>query len=91
MTTSNLFYALAALAAVVLLVLLSGRVARMTSLVKRAGGKRLCVAESLAIDARRRLLLVRCDGREVLLLTGTQDLVVGWLHDPAPAEAGPVR
>ncbi|MDO9709348.1 flagellar biosynthetic protein FliO [Paracraurococcus lichenis] len=49
----------------------------------RAGqkaGRRLAVEEALALDARRRLLLVRCDGREVLLLTGgAQDAVIGWL------------
>lgn len=35
----------------------------------------------------RRLVLVRCDGREALLLTGgAQDVVVGWLA--ASAEDG---
>jgi hypothetical protein len=35
------------------------------------------MVEALPLDARRRLLLVHCDGRELLLLVGgPQDLVV---------------
>jgi len=45
-----------------------------------ATGRRLMVEEAVALDARRRLVLVRCDGRELLLVTGAaQDTVVGWL------------
>jgi flagellar protein FliO/FliZ len=45
-------------------------------------GRRLSIAEVIALDARRRLVLVRCDGREVLLLTGGgQDAVLGWLPE----------
>jgi flagellar protein FliO/FliZ len=45
-------------------------------------GRRLGVAEVIALDARRRLVLIRCDGREALLLTGGgQDAVLGWLPD----------
>ncbi|OJY63977.1 MAG: hypothetical protein BGP12_15620 [Rhodospirillales bacterium 70-18] len=44
------------------------------------GDARLAVARTLALDPRRRLHLVRCEGRQVLLLTGgAQDIVVGWL------------
>ncbi len=54
----------------------------------RAAGRRLAVQEAIALDARRRLHLVRCDGRMVLLMTGgSEDLVVGWLA--APPGAGP--
>ncbi len=46
------------------------------------GGTRLGVEEAVALDARRRLVLVRCDGRQLLLLTGgAQDQVVGWLPE----------
>ena len=39
--------------------------------------KRLQMVESLAIDVRRRLVIVRCDNKEHLLLLGTaSDLVV---------------
>ncbi len=68
-----------ALAAVLLLLWLAARGVRASGVATRTG-RRLAVQEVLAIDARRRLLLVRCDGRDVLLLTGdTQDAVVGWL------------
>jgi len=72
--------AAAALAAVVALILLAGRLARRAGLAPRAGHGRLRLEEALPLDARRRLLLVRCDGRALLLLTGgAQDQVVGWL------------
>lgn len=52
------------------------------------GGGRLMAVQSLALDSRRRLHLVACDGRQVLLLTGgAQDVVVGWL--PAAGEPAP--
>lgn len=44
--------------------------------VSRGRHKRLAVVESLALDARRRLVLVRRDGVEHLLLLGTQSDVV---------------
>jgi flagellar protein FliO/FliZ len=70
----------AALIAVVALILLAGRLARRAGLAPRAGNGRLRLEEALPLDARRRLLLVRCDGRGLLLLTGgAQDQVVGWL------------
>lgn len=48
------------------------------------GGARLGVEEAVALDGRRRLVLVRCDGRHLLLLTGgAQDQVLGWLPERA--------
>jgi len=78
---TTLLAALAALAVVLGLVWLASRAARWGGLAPRpTGGRRLVVQDALALDARRRLTLVRCDGRTVLLLTGgAQDLVVGWL------------
>ena len=68
-----------ALAGVLLLAWLAARGLRASGLAARAG-RRLAVQEVLAIDARRRLLLLRCDGREVLLMTGgSQDQMLGWL------------
>lgn len=74
-----------ALAAVVAGLLLLARGARLAGLAPAARpGRRLRVEETLALDPRRRLLLVRCDGRELLLLTGgAQDQVVGWLAGEA--------
>lgn len=78
--TSTWMTAVAALIAVVALILLAGRLARRAGLAPRAGNGRLRLEEALPLDARRRLLLVRCDGRGLLLLTGgAQDQVVGWL------------
>jgi flagellar protein FliO/FliZ len=74
-----------ALAAVLLPIWLGARALRGGRSSRRAG-RRLVIEEALALDARRRLVLVRCDGREVLLLTGGgQDAVIGWLPErPAP-------
>jgi flagellar protein FliO/FliZ len=76
----------ASLLAVLGLVLLGGRLLRASGIAPAArAGTRLGVQETLALDPRRRLVLLRCDGREVLLLTGgTQDQVVGWLPERAP-------
>ena len=42
------------------------------------------LAAVLALDGRRRLHRVACNGREVLLLTGGgTDVVVGWLPPEA--------
>ena len=82
---TTLLTAVAALAAVLLLVLAAGRLARMGGLAKLRVGKRLAVREALALDGRRRLLIVACDERELLLLTGQgTDTVVGWLPERLP-------
>ncbi len=83
MTTMSMVTAVAALAAVLLLILLAGRLARMSRFVRPrgAGPARMAIRETLVLDPRRRLLLVQCDGRTVVLLTGPQDQVVGWLPE----------
>jgi len=45
----------------------------------------------IALDSRRRLYLIECQGRRVLLLTGGgQDVVVGWPDEhPPQTERGP--
>jgi flagellar protein FliO/FliZ len=51
----------------------------------RGAGRRIAVEEAVALDSRRRVVLLRCDGRRLLVLTGgPADLVLGWL----PAEEG---
>jgi flagellar protein FliO/FliZ len=79
--------ALAALAVVLGLVWLASRAARWGGLAPRqTGPRRLVVQDAIALDARRRLTLVRCDDRSVLLLTGgAQDVVVGWLKQSSGA------
>ena len=76
--------AIAALMAVLALIWVAGRLARASGLGLRRSigraGRVMGIEEALALDPRRRLLLVRCEGRRVLLLTGgSADLVVGWL------------
>lgn len=52
----------------------------------RPGGRvrRMEVAETLLLDARRRLVLVRADGREHLLLLGSAETLIE--SRPAPPE-----
>ena len=90
MTFDTILLAVGALVLVLGLILLAQRAARLSGLVPRAaGGGRLALVEAVALDPRRRLALVRCDDRHVLVLTGgTQDVVVGWV-EPAPAARQP--
>lgn len=82
--TTQLVTAIVALLGVLGLILLIARVARRVGVgSQQPGGRRLRLEESLPLDARRRLVLVRCEGRGLLLLTGgATDQVVGWLPEP---------
>ena len=75
--------AVAALALVLALILLVAWLARARGLVTKAmPGRCLSVEETIPLDPRRRLHLVRCGERTVLLMTGgTADVVVGWNPD----------
>jgi flagellar protein FliO/FliZ len=77
----------AALIAVLALIWLAGRAARLSGMASRpASGASLAVQEVLALDGRRRLHLITCGERRVLLLTGgAQDLVIGWLDREEPS------
>jgi flagellar protein FliO/FliZ len=86
--TTQWLWAGLALAGIVALLLLLARGARAAGLAPRAGGQRLRVEETLALDSRRRLLLVRVDGERLLLLTGgAADQSLGFL--PAPKDGQP--
>lgn len=87
----TLLTAAGALAAVLALVLLAGRAARLTGFVRRVpGGRRLIVQETAMLDQRRRLHLIACDGRHLLLLTGGgSDVALGWLPDAPPGAPEP--
>ena len=91
MSAGALLLPLLTLAGVVGLILLARRAAMLLPGLARlqpAQGP-LRLEQALALDARRRLLLVRCGPRRVLLLTGPgADTVVGWL-DPAPDSPEP--
>ena len=77
---TSLLTAFIALAAVIGLVVLAGRVARATGLAKARTGQRLAVRETMAIDRTRSLRIVSCDGQELLLLVGGgSDVLLGWL------------
>ncbi len=84
---NSLLTAGAALGVVLALIWLGARAARLTGLAPRPAGTRvLALQDSLALDSRRRLLVVRCGARDVVLMTGgAQDVVVGWLPQPLPA------
>jgi flagellar protein FliO/FliZ len=84
--SSSILSAIAALVAVLGLIWLAGRMARFGGMARRpASGVSLSVQDVLALDARRRLHLIRCDKRRVLLLTGgAEDIVVGWLESDGP-------
>ena len=81
-TPGSVVTGIATLLAVLVLIWLAGRAARYAGVARRpASGGSLTVHDVLAIDARRRLHLVQCEDRRVLLLTGgPQDIVVGWLE-----------
>lgn len=75
--------AAAALAGVTGLILCLGWLAPRTR-VARPRDRTLVVKDTVALDARRRLHLVDCGTRQVLLLTGGErDVVVGWPDGPA--------
>ena len=77
---TSLLSAFAALAAVVGLVLLAGRIARSSGLARARTGQRLALGESIVLDRTRSLRIVRCDGRELLVLIGgDSDVMLGWL------------
>lgn len=73
-----------ALLCVLVLVALAARLVRLGGWAPRQRtGTLLMLQESVALDGRRRLHLVQCGGKQVILLTGgTQDVVVGWLTGP---------
>ena len=87
---SSLLTAVAALVVVLALVWLGARAARLTGLAPRPSGARiLALQDTIALDSRRRLLVVRCGARDVVLLTGGgQDVVVGWIGQQGPTVSG---
>ena len=99
---TSMLTAIAALGVVLALVLGAGRLARLGGLGRRtgSGGRLLAVEETMTLDSRRTLRVVRCADRRVVLLTGgSRDLVVGWLpegqpdgppDEPQPAQDPPV-
>lgn len=72
-------YAVLAAAALLIPILLWS-VQRLGGSAAIGRGRRIEVREVVAIDARRRILIARCDGREVVVLIGgPSDVLLGWL------------
>jgi flagellar protein FliO/FliZ len=77
-TLQSIPWAIAALAITIAIILLVGKLAQRAGLgTGPRSGRRLAVIETLAVDAKRRLVIARVDQREVvLLLGGANDQVV---------------
>lgn len=56
----------------------------------RGGQRRLAIVEVLPLDAKRRLVLVRRDGAEHLLLLGAMQDTVVETGIAAPSDSGPL-
>lgn len=89
----NLLQYAAALAFVLALIFALSWAVRRYGLEGRMGvraGRRLSVVETLVIDNRRRLLLVRCDEHEHLILLGqNHDLLIERGLQPSPGQHAP--
>jgi flagellar protein FliO/FliZ len=86
-TATNLLMVLPALALVLALAAGAGRLARLLRpALAGPASSGIRVLDRLALDNRRRLTLVRCRGRDVLLLTGgASDVAVSvWAADADP-------
>jgi len=84
MTTQSVFLVIGVLTAVLLLILAGTRLLQsgLWRPQPRAG-RTLVLRETIALDPRRRVHLVQCGQRQVILLTGGgQDVVIGWMQDP---------
>ena len=78
---STITQAVGALGAVLLLIWGVALLARRRGAALGPAG-RLGIRSACAIDPRRRLVLITCDGREALLLTGPAgDQFLGWLPE----------
>jgi len=96
LSSHDVWLSLAALALVLGLVWVSSRLARrlgFARLAPMANGpakQRLRLVQSLALDPRRRILLIECDGRgHLVLIGGGTDLSLGWVAaEPPHSEIG---
>ncbi len=91
MSLHDILTTAAALAAVIVMILLARFGTRLIGFMPRRGMSQnaLSLLATLPLDQRRRLTLVGCQGRQVLLLTGgASDVVLGWLP-PHPSASDP--
>lgn len=84
MIGQSMLLVVGALIGVLGLIGLGARLFRMGALRPQSrSGKTLILRESVALDPRRRVHLLQCGQRQVVLLTGGgQDLVIGWIPEP---------
>lgn len=93
MTPDDYFRVVFGLFAVLGLIGLAALVARKAGLVTASNGfarkRRLALVETMALDARRKLAIIRCDGREHLVILGAQSetLIESGLSAPAAESA----
>jgi flagellar protein FliO/FliZ len=82
MTTQSAFVFIAVLAGVLTLIVAATRLFQLGLWRSHARiGRTLVLRESIALDPRRRIHLVQCGQRQVVLLTGGgHDLIIGWLQ-----------
>lgn len=79
--------AIAALGAVLALIWIAARAARIGGWkAPPVAGRMLAIEEVLALDARRRLCLIRCGERKLLILTGGDGAMLGWLPEQGGAK-----
>ena len=84
MNAPSAFVVIAVLAGVLALIGAAARVLRLRMWRSQPrAGRTLILRESIALDPRRRVHLVQCGQRQVVLMTGGgQDLVIGWMQEP---------
>jgi flagellar protein FliO/FliZ len=83
MTATSVLISIASLAGVLALIVASTRLYQYGLLRPQSRtGRTLVLCESIALDPRRRIHLVQCGQRQIVLLTGGgNDLIVGWLQE----------
>ncbi len=87
MQIHDITWGIGALLCVLGLIWLVQKGVRSHGLIGGSATGRLRLVQSLAIDPKRRVVLVECDGNQVLLLVGgTTDLVLPLPQVPGPKE-----
>lgn len=83
MTAQSIFLVVAVLIGVLTLIWAATRLLQFSFWRPQPrAGRILMLKESIALDPRRRVHIVQCGQRQVVLLTGGgQDLVIGWVQD----------
>jgi flagellar protein FliO/FliZ len=84
MTAQSVFLVVGVLTGVLVLILAATRLMQLGLWRPQTRtGRTLVLRESIALDPRRRVHLVQCGERQVILLTGGgQDVVIGWMQGP---------